>query len=76
MFRLLLIALVAAFFCVSPVEVLSLGIAMFQLLVSIFDFIDKKEEIPMKNMVLMVSGTHGVVQYCFRNAAKALTSAE
>lgn len=49
---------------------------MFQLLISLFNIIDKKEGILMNNMFLVESGTHGVVQYCFRDATKALTSAE
>ena len=61
---MLVAAVLTALWVEIPVDWISLYITLVQTLLAVLTFVDVEEEHSMKNRLLVVSGTHGVVQIC------------
>ena len=71
----LLVAVVLTIVLIGiPFDLISLYLTLVQTLIAVMDFVRVEEEYDMKNRLLVVSGTHGVVQVCWEK--NAVTSAE
>ena len=78
LYNFITILLVAAILTIIwvgiPVDLISLYLTFVQTLIAVMTFVDLEEKHSMTNRLLVVSGTHGVVQVCWDR--KAVTSAE
>ena len=63
--HLLVAAILTTLWVGFPVDLISLYLTFVQTLIGVMTFVNVEEEYSMTNRLLVVSGTHGVVQVCW-----------